>query len=259
MTVDLPAAPWHRVRRVARHLGRSLGPALGLTTPALVRHAVWQAGVPDGGGTGVVVAPGFAGADASMGMLRRWLARRGYSPTGAGLGINIGCTEELVHRLERRVGEHAERTGGPVVLVGHSRGGMLARIVAVRRPDLVRGLAMLGSPVLDPLDAAGLAGMVLPAVVRLSELGVRGLVDGDCLTGPCSAATAHGLAAPLPVPAVSIYSRDDGVVGWRSCRDPEAEWVEVGSSHTGMGTDPAVYAALAPRLAAWAAPAPDPA
>jgi hypothetical protein len=43
------------------------------------------------------------------------------------------------------------------------------------------------------------------------------------------------------------------VVGWRSCQDPEAEWLEVGSSHTGMGTDPELYAALATRLAAWAA------
>ncbi|TQM37367.1 lysophospholipase [Pseudonocardia cypriaca] len=256
MTVDLPALPWPAVQRIVRHVGRSLPPALGLTAPALVRHPVWRAAGADGGGIGVVVAPGFAGADASMGMLRRWLARRGYIPTGAGLGINVGCTEELVDRLERRVADHAARTGGPVVLVGHSRGGMLARIIAVRRPDLVRGLAMLGSPVLDPLDAGGLATVVLPAVVRLSELGVRGLVDDDCLTGPCSAAAAVGLAAPLPVPAVSIYSRDDGVVGWRSCQDPEAEWVEVASSHTGMGTDPAVYAALAPRLSAWASGTP---
>jgi pimeloyl-ACP methyl ester carboxylesterase len=253
VTVDLPALPWPAVQRFVRHVGRSLPPALGLTAPALLRHPVWQAAGVDGDGIGVVVAPGFAGADASMGMLRRWLTRRGYVPSGAGLGINVGCTEELVDRLERRVADHAARTGGPVVLVGHSRGGMLARIIAVRRPDLVRGLAMLGSPVLDPLDAGGLATVVLPAVLRLSEFGVRGLVDGDCLTGPCSAAAAVGLAAPLPVPAVSIYSRDDGVVGWRSCQDPDAEWVEVASSHTGMGTDPAVYAALAPRLSAWAA------
>jgi pimeloyl-ACP methyl ester carboxylesterase len=246
--VDLPV----RLSRVARHVGRTLPAALGLTAAALLRHPVWHAGVADGAGAGVVVAPGFAGADASMVMLRRWLERRGYAAAGAGLGINVGCTEELAERLEQRVERHAERTGGPVALVGHSRGGMLARIVSVRRPDLVCGLAMLGSPVLDPFDAGGLATVVLPAVVRLSELGVRGLVDGDCLSGPCSAAAAVGLTAPLPVPAVAIYSRDDGVVGWRSCQDPEAEWVEVASTHTGMTTDPAVYAALAPRLAAWA-------
>ncbi|GAA0929957.1 alpha/beta fold hydrolase [Pseudonocardia zijingensis] len=252
MTVEAFPAPLRRVRRVARHIGRTLPPVLGLTKAALVRHPVWHAGDAHGGGTGVVVTPGFGGADASMAVLRQWLELRGYSPTGAGLGINVGCTEELVDRLEQRAAEHAERTGGPVLLVGHSRGGMLARMVAVRRPDLVRGLAMLGSPVLDPLDAGGLVPVVLPAIVRLSGFGVPGLLDGDCLAGPCGEAATEGLTAPLPVPAVAIYSRDDGVVGWRSCQDPEAEWVEVGSSHAGMGTDPAVYAALAARLAAWA-------
>ena len=254
MALELtPAPPWARLRRTAGHLGRSLGPVMGLTVPGLLRHPVWRAAAPDGGGAGVVVVPGFGGADASMAVLRRWLDRCGYAATGARLGINVGCTAELVTRLERRVAAHAGATGGPVLLVGHSRGGMLARIVAARRPDLVRGLAMLGSPVLDPLDASGLATLLLPALVRLSELGVRGLLDGDCLTGPCGDTTADGLAAPLQVPAVSIYSRRDGVVGWRSCQDPAAEWVEVTSSHTGMGTDPELYAALAPRLAAWAA------
>jgi hypothetical protein len=125
--------------------------------------------------------------------------------------------------------------------------------VAVRRPDLVCGLAMFGSPVLDPLDAGGLAPHLLRALVRLSTLGVRGLLDQDCLTGPCRDTTLGGLSAPLQVPAVAIYSRDDGVVGWQSCRDPEAEWVEVGSSHTGMGTDPVLYGALAVRFARWVA------
>ncbi len=245
--------PWDRLRRTARHLARAVGPAVGLTTPALLRHSVWQARAVDGGGTGVVVVPGFAGVDASMVVLRRWLARRGYAAVGAGLGINIGCSTELTTRLERRVEEHAGATGGPVVLLGHSRGGMLARMVAARRPDIVCGLAMLGSPVLDPLDARGLAKLLLPALVGLSARGVPGLLDGDCLTGPCGDSTADGLAAPLRVPAVAIYSREDGVVGWRSCQDPEAEWLEVGSSHTGMGTDPELYAALATRLAAWAA------
>jgi pimeloyl-ACP methyl ester carboxylesterase len=246
------APPWQRARRTARHLARSLGPAVGLTTPALLRHPVWRSRAVEGGGTGVVVVPGFAGLDASMAVLRRWLQRRGYVAVGAALGTNVGCTADLVARLERRVAAHAAATGGPVVIVGHSRGGMLARMVAVRRPDLVRGVAMLGSPVLDPLDARGVARLLLPALVGLSARGVPGLLDGDCLTGPCGDTTAAGLAAPLRVPAVAIYSREDGVVGWRSCQDPEAEWVEVASSHTGMGTDPQLYAALATRLAAWA-------
>lgn len=240
----------------ARAVARSLGPAMGSGLPALFRHPVWTTRVVEGGGVGVVVVPGFGGVDASMVVLRYWLRRRGFVAVGAHLVLNIGCTAELVGRLERRVEAHARATGGPIVLLGHSRGGLLCRLVAVRRPDLVRGLVTLGSPVLDPLDVRGLASRVLRWLIRLSDLGIRGLLDGECLSGACRDRTVVGLAATLPMPAVAFYSRDDGVVGWRSCRDPEAEWIEVSSSHTGMGTDPALYAALAPRLAAWAAAGP---
>jgi pimeloyl-ACP methyl ester carboxylesterase len=212
---------------------------------------VWTARTPDGGGAGVVVVPGFGGSDPSMAVLRRWLRGRGYAAVGASLGLNLGCTADLVDRLERRVVEHAERTGGPVVVLGHSRGGLLCRMVAARRPDLVRALVMLGSPVLDPLDARGVAQVVLRALLLLSRLGVRGLLERDCITGTCRDTTVAGLAAPLEVPAVAIFSRDDGVVGWRSCLDPAAEWVEVRSSHTGLGVDPEMFEALAPRLARW--------
>lgn len=239
--------------RTLRAMGRQVGPAVGIGTGALQRHHVWRGAVAAGRGVGVVVVPGFGGVDASMAVLRRWLTRCGYRPAGAGLGMNLGCTEKMVDRLARRVEEHAARTGGPVVVLGHSRGGLLGRLLTVQRPELVRGLVTLGSPVLNPLDVKGLAALALPWVLRASSIGVGGLIDRGCFDGPCRDLTAHGLAAELPVPAVAFFSRDDGVVGWESCRDPHADWIEVTSSHTGMGTDPVLYAALAPRLASWAA------
>ncbi len=237
----------------ARAIGRSVGPAIGLGVPRLVRHPVWTSAHPAGRGVGVVVVPGFAGTDASMVVLRRWLTRLGHRPIGARLRLNIGCTSELVERLERRIETHVLATGGPVVLLGHSRGGWLCRLVAVRRPELVRGVVMLGSPVLNPLDAQGWVMIALRMVVGLADRGVRGLLASDCLDGRCRERTERALAAPLSVPALAIYSRDDGVVGWQSCQDPAAEWVEVDSSHNGYGTDPAVYTAVAARLAIWTA------
>ncbi|MCO1660662.1 alpha/beta fold hydrolase [Pseudonocardia sp. S2-4] len=236
---------------MARALYREFGPVLGVGRVRLRRHPVWAAPTRDGDGVGVVVVPGFGGSDPSMAVLRRWLRSRGYRPTGARLWLNLGCTGDLVDRLEQRVVEHARATGGPVVLLGHSRGGWLSRLVAVRRPELVRGLVMLGSPVLDPLDARGLAPLLLGVLVRMSALGLPGLLDRECIAGTCRDTTLDGLTAPLSVPAVAIFSRDDGVVGWESCRDPAAEWVEVRSSHTGMGIDPELYEHLVPRLRAW--------
>jgi pimeloyl-ACP methyl ester carboxylesterase len=49
--------------------------------------------------------------------------------------------EELVAELETRYNKE------PVILVGHSLGGMLSLMVAAQRPDLVRCLVMLDSPV----------------------------------------------------------------------------------------------------------------
>ncbi len=57
---------------------------------------------------------------------------------------------------------------------------------------------------------------------------------------------------PLPVPSTAVYSRWDGVVDWRACRQapgPRSENVAVRSSHLGMGTDPAVLWIVADRLA----------
>lgn len=44
----------------------------------------------------------------------------------------------------------------PVIAVGHSLGGVLSLKVAIERPDLVRALIMLDSPLLTQLQTAGL-------------------------------------------------------------------------------------------------------
>lgn len=227
-----------------------------LGVPALLRHPVWRpARANQGAGQGVLLIPGFGFGDRSLALLSMWLRARGYRPTGARIGLNVGCTSTLVTRLERRLEEHAKATGRRVILLGQSRGGWLGRLVAIRRPDLVRALVMLASPVLDPLGVNPKSIRFARLLARLSELGLPGLLDEDCFTGECYRASSTGLAAPVPasVPVLAVYSRQDRVVPWQLCLDRSAECVEVPSSHTGMGLDPRLYAALEPRLTAWAA------
>jgi pimeloyl-ACP methyl ester carboxylesterase len=50
--------------------------------------------------------------------------------------------DQLIHFIEREV-----KPAAPVMLVGHSLGGMLSLQVACKRPDLTQGLLMLDSPV----------------------------------------------------------------------------------------------------------------
>ena len=251
-TANLPV---ERLVRAVRSALREQVLVAMLGIPALLRHPVWQRADPDqGGGLGVLLVPGFGMGDRSLALTGTWLRARGYRPAGARIGLNVGCTTELVERIEHRLEEHAEATGGRVVVIGQSRGGWLGRLAAVRRPDLVRGLVMLGSPVLDPLGAHPSVVRVGRLLTRLSALGVPGLLTEDCFTGECLRLNLDALALPMPaeVPALALYSRADGIAPWRLCLDPHAECVELRSAHTGMGLDPDFYTALQPRLAGWA-------
>jgi len=160
--------------------------------------------------------------------------------------LNTDCAERAVGGIEARLRNLAETSEGRVVLIGQSRGGELARVVALRNPDLVASLVMLGSPVLDPLSVGPAVLRAVRSVARLGDLGVPGMFSSECGDGSCCADFRRDLQAPLPaaVRAVSIYSRSDGIVSWEACLDPSAEHVEVESSHTGMSVNLAVYRVL---------------
>ena len=161
--------------------------------------------------------------------------------------VNADCAERAVGRIELRLRSLAERAEGRVVLIGQSRGGELGRVVALRNPDLVATLVMLGSPVLGPLSVGPTVLGAVRSVARLGDLGVPRMLSSECGDGTCCAAFREDLLAPLPaeVRAVSIYSRSDGIVSWEACLDPSAEQVEVESSHTGMSVNARVYRILA--------------
>ena len=185
--------------------------------------------------------------DASLAVLRAWLRRRGSRTSSAGMRLNVDCAERAVGRLEVHLRKLAERAGRRAVVIGQSRGGELARVLAVRNPDAVSTLVMLGSPVLEPLSVGRAVLGALRSVARLGDLGVPGMFSTRCADGDCCAAFREDVRAPLPpgVRAVAIYSRSDGIVSWRACLDPGARQVEVASSHAGMSVNRAVYRVLA--------------
>lgn len=195
----------------------------------------------------VLLVPGFMAGDQSLAVLAAWLRRRGSDTAAAGIRLNVDCAERAVAGIERRLRRLAGRAGRPVAIIGQSRGGTLARAVAVRNPRLVSTLVMLGSPVLDPLDVGPAVLSAVRSVARFGDLGAPGVLSTRCRDGECCAAFRADLARPLPeaIRAAAIYSRSDGIVAWRACLDPHAEWIEVVSSHVGMSANLAVYRVLA--------------
>jgi pimeloyl-ACP methyl ester carboxylesterase len=195
----------------------------------------------------VLLVPGFMAGDQSLAALRGWLRRRGSQTATAGIRLNVDCAERVVARIEVRLRRLAARTGRRVVVIGQSRGGELARVLAVRNPDAISTLVMLGSPVVDPLSVGPAVMSAVRSVARLGDIGVPGMFSTECAYGACCDAFREDLVSELPdtVRAVSIYSRSDGIVSWEACLDPCARHVEVDSSHSGMSVNREVYRVLA--------------
>lgn len=195
----------------------------------------------------VMLIPGFLAADSSLRILRAWLTRRGHEVVTSGMRANVDCAERAVGRLQQRLSELSQRAGQPAFLIGHSRGGGLARCLAVRDPQATAGLVMLGTPVLDPLAISAPVRHVVSALARAGDLGLPGLFSKSCLEGDCCALARGQIEAPLAahIRALSVYSRSDGVVDWRACLDPHAQAVEVDSSHCGMSVHAGVYELIA--------------
>ncbi len=206
--------------------------------------------LPRGDGHAVVVLPGFMASDGSTGPLRGLLGALGYQAQGWGLGRNVGPTERVVNQMPALIDGIVREFGGAVSVVGWSLGGIYARHLAARTPQLIRSVVTLGSPVRSEARGTTNASPLFEALRAIHVPGHPLLDEGH----------------PLPVPVTAVHTRSDGIVPWETCliqAAPNAENLRVRGSHLGLGFNPAAMYVIADRLAqpigAWSpfeAPAP---
>ena len=211
---------------------------------ALQAHPIWEGdGVPEGHGRRLILIPGFLAGDRSLSMLEPWLRRRGWDTRRAPVGRNHQPAEHVVELLEDWVRETVAMEGGPVPVIGHSRGGQEGRVLAVRHPEAVSMLVTLGAPhrVLYPPHLAvraPAAVLQLAAWARRTRPGPGHLRYEADRTGPF----------PAGVPFVSVYSRTDGFLDWRHTLDDAAVPVEVDCTHLGLTASIPAFASIADAL-----------
>ena len=245
------------LRRTASGLWRE--GRTGLELAALLRDPGFRRADPRAGrGRPVLLVPGFLAGDETLRVLGGWLRRSGFRPGGAGMHLNVGCFTAALDVLEERAQALRDATGRRVAIVGQSHGGNLGRALAVRRADLVSGVVAMGTPLVDPFAIHPVARLQVRVVGALGSLGAPGLFSRDCLEGDCCAEVRRAATRPFPskVGFVSIYSRSDAIVDWRSCLDPAAEHVEVDASHIGMAVNAQAYGVVAAALERFDAAAP---
>jgi triacylglycerol lipase len=210
----------------------------------LIRDPVYRGiDVPPGLGRPVMLIPGFLAGDWTLRTPFQWLRRMGYRPRMAGVTFNVMYSEVMLRPLIDSLAALYKRTGARVSLVGHSRGGVLAMVLAHRKPELVERVITLGSPLNDPFDVHPLtmAGVRAAHLYNVVRYGHPASVEMRFL---------RDLAAAPKVPTTSIYSRSDGVINWKACLRTDINAIEVKGSHVGLGLNPEVYRILAHLLPA---------
>src|SRR5690348_9081780 len=217
---------------------------------ALSRDPVLRGrGVPRGDGRAVMLIPGFLSGDWSMLIMSNWLSRIGYQPHVSGINFNIHHSEHLIAGLRKRLAEVREQSDGRVSLVGHSRGGVLAKVLSSRVPDSVEQVIGLGSPFANQFDVAAITNFAVEVAKTAGQLATG-------RTFHTEGRFAHELRQPPKVPTTSIYTRSDEIVNFRSCLRPDIPAISVWGSHNGLVVNPEVYRLLGRLLARPPRPTP---
>lgn len=196
---------------------------------------------PRSKGVPILVIPGFAMTDKSTAVLRAYLTMLGYNVSGWGLGRNLGAKTIGIHneKLIARLNEFHGEVRQPVILIGWSMGGIMARMISRAAPEKVRQIISLGAP----FAGNPFANTVWRTYERLS---------GHSLDHPVARAQIAESKLPPPVPSLSLFSKSDGIVAWQSCLEPKRPHtgnIEVQSAHCAFGFCPVVLRTVADQLA----------
>lgn len=215
-------------------LVRLLGEAQVLLEP--VRRARRKIAVAPAANPQVtMILPGFATHPMRMRYLARHLEAAGHITKRWGLGFNWGPTEENFAAIEARLAHLHALHGRKVVLIGWSLGGLYARELAKRQPDLVSKVITMGSPFSGSPRANN--------VWRAYQF-----ITGHSVDAPPIAAE---LPVKPPVETIALWSPNDGVIAPRCAAGRAGERdraVALRCTHMGFTYDPQVIGTLLTEL-----------
>ena len=185
-------------------------------------------------GRRVLVLPVIGRGDAHTAPMRAALDALGCRTFAWTLGTNFGPTPAILAGIERRLlSLHAQH--GVIDVIGFSLGGVFARHLSHRHPDKIRQVTTVCSPFRQPLGSA-----FVPLQPLLPLWRTPNLLE-----------IAAQAARPVPVPGTFLFSRNDGIVAWRSCIEPDQpeDCFEISGPHVSITNDADVLAILAHRIA----------
>jgi pimeloyl-ACP methyl ester carboxylesterase len=199
---------------------------------------------PHGDNHPVLVIPGFLSNDMPTAPLRHILKEKGYKPYKWRGGVNLGLKEKTVQHLALRLKEvYEENDRQKVTLIGHSLGGLYARLLAQEFPEMVRAVITVQTPFGVGAFKEAADPILVSTIEKLS----------DSKFGLDNEGVPERLLTPPPMPTTSIFSKKDDIAGWQACLNPStphSENIEVAASHSSSIWHKDTIAIILERLAA---------
>jgi pimeloyl-ACP methyl ester carboxylesterase len=206
-------------------------------------------GIPHGDGRPVVLLPPAIAGDWLMPVMLSWLRRIGYEAYRSSISLHVDCSDRTMAKILPRIEEITDRSAHPVTLLGHSRGGLLARALAAARPDLVERVVTLASPLNEPFAVTNLTLAAAAGVARSRLQTDPARLSMGCMTEACACTYGRFFRSELlGPPLISLFTRHDGVVRWQSCLAEGARNIEIRGTHLGVLASRNVYDAIAHAL-----------
>lgn len=184
----------------------------------------------------ILLLPGFLASRGSMRALQKTLRGAGYRTHHWGQGRNMGAHQHVFDQLEKRIADLHTRYEQPITLIGWSLGGLMARELAKKLPDMVQEVISMGSPFSGAPRANN--------VWRLYEW-----VSGYPVDEP---PFELAMNEKPPVPTTAFWSYSDGMIAPACARGQTNERdtaIEVHCTHMGFVSDPDTIDALLGHLA----------
>jgi triacylglycerol lipase len=205
---------------------------------------------PPGLGRTIVLLHGFGVPPQTLAPLARWLRSGGWTTRHPALGWNVGCGTDAVEAVRTLVRTERERSSDEIVLLGHSRGGVIARVAAVQEPASIARVVTVCTPwMVGPPDRPGVG--LGTAVVRLARShGLGGFGSIACATGDCCRTFRVDLERKPEASWTALWSSRDRVAGAMSAPPLHADAaVDLRTTHLGSVLSATAWTAIGSALA----------
>jgi pimeloyl-ACP methyl ester carboxylesterase len=196
---------------------------------------------PDVRRDGVVLLHGIGIGSWTLKRLERTLQRDGFATLNLDYASRKKPLEQLAEDIHAPIAAFAERCSGTIHFVGHSMGGLLARVyIARHRPARLGRVVMLGTPnggseVADLLkDLSVYRAVFGPAGQQLTTIPAAVLADLPSPDYPVGIIAGCRTIAPI-ASAFVLPRPNDGRVSVASAKLADmADHIVVKASHTGL-------------------------